>query len=451
MAARYQGTELHKSIQKLGIQLQTPCIQIPKLGHDKDRAWGTQTDRQRSSQNLEMGQTCCCCGCCSSKSEEELGEVPADTTLALVASFSLGDFFFHGQLRRELSFSFSFSMATKRPLYNLQLLLMMMRLPLISKTFSLSLELVLLNLFTTQYQDTQNMSVCCKHNRKTTANCAIYIQLVPSLLACLQSWNLRRCAEVCPDLWSGGGRKEELWHDLWQPSSSFAQRWWWWWSQRDFLNGVGYTREMHWWSWLTFPTAHNGWGFLWLCCSDPPLSPLLNWKKNSLLCQSPSYYDYYCRRSSVPHRPPSGGNVCMRDPSPTRREECRRMLGHYMKSVQSFELELSPSSTNSSSHTSSLPSWLPRSSKKFRIWSCSFQQPSLKKSRAVGWEMVPGLLLFECNSVVELAICQNIQQAHFLLLLRSRRLELLACLLQLQQCQTGEKNRRGRDDDDDDV
>jgi len=65
--------------------------------------------------------------------------------------------------------------------------------------------------------------------------------------------------------------------------------------------------------------------------------------------------------------------------------------------------------------------------------------------------MVPGLLLFECNSVVELAICQNIQQAHFLLLLRSRRLELLACLLQLQQCQTGEKNRRGRDDDDDDV
>lgn len=149
---------------------------------------------------MEMGQTCCCCGCCSSKSEEELGEVPADTTLALVASFSLGDFFFHGQLRRELSFSFSFSMATKRPLYNLQLLLMMMRLPLISKTFSLSLELVLLNLFTTQYQDTQNMSVCCKHNRKTTANCAIYIQLVPSLLACLQSWNLRRCAEVCPDL-----------------------------------------------------------------------------------------------------------------------------------------------------------------------------------------------------------------------------------------------------------
>jgi hypothetical protein len=142
---------------------------------------------------LEMGRTCCCCGCCSSKSEEELGEVPADTTLALVASFSLGDFFFHGQLRRELSFSFSFSMATKPPLYNLQLLLMMMRLPLISKTFSLSLELVLLN------------------------------------------------------------------------------------------------------------------------------------------------------------RPPSGGNVCMRDPSPTRREECRRMLGHYMKSVQSFELELSPSSTNSSS------------------------------------------------------------------------------------------------------
>lgn len=183
---------------------------------------------------------------------------------------------------------------------------------------------------------------------------------------------------------------------------------------------------MHWWSWLTFPTAHNGWGFLWLCCSDPPLSPLLNWKKNSILCQSPRYYDYYCRRSSVPHRPPSGGNVCMRDPSPTRREECRRMLGHYMKSVQSFELELSPSSTNSSSHTSSLPPWLPRSSKKFRIWSSSFQQPSLKTSRAMGWEMVPGLLLLECNSVVELAMCQNIQQAHILLLRSSRRLELLA-------------------------
>jgi hypothetical protein len=33
MAARYEGTKLHKSIQKLGIQLQTPCIQIPKLGH----------------------------------------------------------------------------------------------------------------------------------------------------------------------------------------------------------------------------------------------------------------------------------------------------------------------------------------------------------------------------------------------------------------------------------
>ncbi len=74
------------------------------------------------------------------------------------------------------------------------------------------------------------------------------------------------------------------------------------------------------------------------------------------LCQSPNYYDYYCRRSSVPHRPPGGGNVCMRDPSPTRRKECRRMLGHYMKSVHSFELELSPSSTNSSSHTSSTPS-----------------------------------------------------------------------------------------------
>ncbi|CAK9880422.1 unnamed protein product [Sphagnum jensenii] len=67
----------------------------------------------------------------------------------------------------------------------------------------------------------------------------------------------------------------------------------------------------------------------------------------------------------------------------------------------------------------------------------------------MGSEMVPGLLLLECNSVVELAICQNIQQAHFLL--RSRRLELLACLLQLQQCQTGEKSRRRRDDDDDDV
>jgi len=37
MAARYEGTELHKSIQKLGIQLQTPCIQIPKLDHDKAR------------------------------------------------------------------------------------------------------------------------------------------------------------------------------------------------------------------------------------------------------------------------------------------------------------------------------------------------------------------------------------------------------------------------------
>jgi hypothetical protein len=141
----------------------------------------------------------------------------------------------------------------------------------------------------------------------------------------------------------------------------------------------------------------------------------------------------------------------MRDPSPTRREECRRMLGHYMESIQSFELELSPPSTNSPSHTSSLPPWLPRSSKKFRIWSCSFQQPSLKKSRTMGWDMVPGLLLLECNSVAELATCQTIQQAHFLLLLRSRRLELLVCLLPLQQCQTGEKNRRRRDDDDDDV
>jgi hypothetical protein len=116
-----------------------------------------------------------------------LGEVPADTTLALVASFSLGDFFFHGQLRRELSFSFSFSMATKPPLYNLQLLVMTMRLPLISKTFSLSLELVLLNLFTTQYQDTQNMSVCLLQAQQKNYCKLCHLYTASSLLARLSA------------------------------------------------------------------------------------------------------------------------------------------------------------------------------------------------------------------------------------------------------------------------